>query len=192
MTKKLYEESDIQAIADAIREKNGTTNTYTVAEMGGGISSLPLSGRYELIETITLEEDSQSIERTEEPDGTMYNFNTIAIQITFPTNKSGSKVTNFLVNAYIDKNKPSLQVEAFRTYTLNQYTNILTCLVNNFWGMFFIQLSDVTSNRGYTGYQTYVPSMYEIGHTIWKLKISTTLDKNLYAGTIINIYGVRA
>ena len=39
MAKKLYEESDIQAIADAIREKNGTTNTYTVAEMGGGISS---------------------------------------------------------------------------------------------------------------------------------------------------------
>ena len=36
MAKKLYEESDIQAIADAIREKNGTTNTYTVAEMGGG------------------------------------------------------------------------------------------------------------------------------------------------------------
>ena len=35
MSKKLYEESDIQAIADAIREKNGTTNTYTVAEMGG-------------------------------------------------------------------------------------------------------------------------------------------------------------
>lgn len=40
MTKKLYEESDIQAIADAIREKNGTTNTYTVAEMGKSIKNI--------------------------------------------------------------------------------------------------------------------------------------------------------
>jgi hypothetical protein len=39
MAKKLYEESDIQAIADAIREKTGDTTTYTVAEMGGEISS---------------------------------------------------------------------------------------------------------------------------------------------------------
>ena len=40
MAKKLYEESDIQAIADAIREKNGTTNTYTVAEMGESIKNI--------------------------------------------------------------------------------------------------------------------------------------------------------
>ena len=40
MAKKLYEESDIQAIADAIREKNGTTDTYTVAEMGKSIKNI--------------------------------------------------------------------------------------------------------------------------------------------------------
>ena len=40
MAKKLYEESDIQAIADAIREKNGTTDTYTVAEMEEGIKKI--------------------------------------------------------------------------------------------------------------------------------------------------------
>ena len=38
---KLYEENDIQAIADAIRGKNGTQNTYLVAEMANAISSLP-------------------------------------------------------------------------------------------------------------------------------------------------------
>ena len=40
MAKKLYEESDIQAIADAIREKTGDTTTYTVAEMEEGIKKI--------------------------------------------------------------------------------------------------------------------------------------------------------
>lgn len=39
MAKKLYEESDIQGIADAIREKNGTTNTYKVSEMASAIGA---------------------------------------------------------------------------------------------------------------------------------------------------------
>ena len=34
MAKKLYEEASIQNIANAIREKNGTTTKYKVAEMG--------------------------------------------------------------------------------------------------------------------------------------------------------------
>ena len=37
MAKKLYEESNIQAIADAIREKNNSTDTYTTSEMPGAI-----------------------------------------------------------------------------------------------------------------------------------------------------------
>lgn len=40
MANKLYEESSVQAIADAIREKNGTNNTYTVSEMGDAIRSI--------------------------------------------------------------------------------------------------------------------------------------------------------
>lgn len=40
MSKKLYEESSIQDIATAIREKNGTTTKYKVAEMGAAIRAL--------------------------------------------------------------------------------------------------------------------------------------------------------
>lgn len=40
MAKKLYEESDIQSIADAIREKNKTTNTYKVREMAVAIINI--------------------------------------------------------------------------------------------------------------------------------------------------------
>lgn len=41
MSKKLYEESSIRDIANAIREKNGTTTKYKVAEMGATVTALP-------------------------------------------------------------------------------------------------------------------------------------------------------
>lgn len=44
MSKKLYTESDIEDIADAIREKNGSNDTYKVAEMSAAIRSLPTGG----------------------------------------------------------------------------------------------------------------------------------------------------
>ena len=40
MSKKLYEEDSIKAIADAIREKTGSTDTMTVADMATNISSI--------------------------------------------------------------------------------------------------------------------------------------------------------
>lgn len=44
MPKKLYEESSIQDIANAIREKNESTTTYKVAEMGAAVRGLPTGG----------------------------------------------------------------------------------------------------------------------------------------------------
>ena len=44
MANKLYEENSIRDIASAIREKNGTENTYNVAEMGHAIRSIPVGG----------------------------------------------------------------------------------------------------------------------------------------------------
>lgn len=41
MSKKLYEESSIRDIANAIREKNGTTTKYKVSEMGAAVTALP-------------------------------------------------------------------------------------------------------------------------------------------------------
>lgn len=44
MAKKLYEESEIQDIADAIRAKNGSSDTYTVSQMSTAIANLPSGG----------------------------------------------------------------------------------------------------------------------------------------------------
>lgn len=40
MSLKLYEETDIQSIANSIRGKNGTTNTYKVSEMSSAIDAI--------------------------------------------------------------------------------------------------------------------------------------------------------
>lgn len=44
MSKKLYEESNIQDIARAIRAKNGTQSTYTVNQMGNAIRNIQTQG----------------------------------------------------------------------------------------------------------------------------------------------------
>lgn len=40
MSKKLYEENNVRDIADAIREQNGTQNSYTVAQMGNAVRAI--------------------------------------------------------------------------------------------------------------------------------------------------------
>lgn len=42
MSKKLYEESHIQNIADSIRGKNGSSDTYKVSEMANAIDNSTL------------------------------------------------------------------------------------------------------------------------------------------------------
>lgn len=44
MSKKLYEENDIKAIADAIRQKNGSTDTYKLAAMAAAITAIETGG----------------------------------------------------------------------------------------------------------------------------------------------------
>lgn len=43
MSKKLYEESNIQAIANAIRSKNGENETYNTSEMASAILEISTS-----------------------------------------------------------------------------------------------------------------------------------------------------
>lgn len=58
MSKKLYEENSIKAIANAIRTKNGSTNTYKVADMSSAI--LNLNGAEKLAEFSQLNEVAQA------------------------------------------------------------------------------------------------------------------------------------
>ena len=58
MSNKLYEENDIQNIANAIRNKNGTEDTYKVSQMSTAINSI------EVIEQATAEGESLNLANT--------------------------------------------------------------------------------------------------------------------------------
>lgn len=47
MANKLYQESDVQNIANAIRTKNGSSDTYKVGEMANAILAIPTGGEVE-------------------------------------------------------------------------------------------------------------------------------------------------
>lgn len=51
MANKYYNETDIQNIANAIRVKNGTTNTYTVSQMADAITELSIGGNGGIVPT---------------------------------------------------------------------------------------------------------------------------------------------
>ena len=54
MANKLYEEASVQAIANAIRSKNGTTTKYKIGEMAAAIAGLELeTGGKIYVETVT-------------------------------------------------------------------------------------------------------------------------------------------
>lgn len=50
MANKLYNDTSVKAIADAIRAKNGTTNTYNISEMATAITNIPSGSGIEPIE----------------------------------------------------------------------------------------------------------------------------------------------
>lgn len=65
MALKLYNESDIQDIADAIRGKNGSSDTYKVSEMADAIDDIPTGGGGDVdIDTGTFTPSSNTLDVT--------------------------------------------------------------------------------------------------------------------------------
>lgn len=62
MAMKLYNDSDIQDIADAIRAKNGLAATYKVSEMAAAIGAIPTGGsiKAEFV-TVTVDANKTSV-----------------------------------------------------------------------------------------------------------------------------------
>lgn len=62
MSKKLYEESSIQDIANAIRSKNGSTSTYKVSEMAGAINDISVGSSDAVLYTPQTLTDAQKLQ----------------------------------------------------------------------------------------------------------------------------------
>lgn len=77
---KLYEENDIQMIADAIREKNGSTDTYKVADMSQAIGNISRDAVLDITndDRMKLEGNTLVINNTEMHLVEIFNDGTIA------------------------------------------------------------------------------------------------------------------
>ena len=60
-------------------------------QMSGEVLQVEPDTGYQLIESITVEEDVQNIIRTKEPDGTPYNFDAVHIRLTSPDNAAENR-----------------------------------------------------------------------------------------------------
>lgn len=108
MSKKLYEESSIRNIATAIREKNGTTTKYKVAEMGDAVRAL--SG-------------SEAIEWHQCPEAVR---NYLAAVTYDPSDYSASQIANYApADAVVSNYKPIGQTAGGVTH-YNEVPNVLT------------------------------------------------------------------
>lgn len=108
MAKKLYEESSVQDIAAAIREKNGTATKYKVAEMGAAVRAL--SG-------------SEAVEWHQCPEAVR---NYLANVTYDPSDYSTSQIANYApADAVISNYKPIGQA-AGGVMHYNEVPNVLT------------------------------------------------------------------
>ncbi len=108
MSKKLYEETSVQAIAAAIREKNGSTTKYKVAEMADAVRAL--SG-------------SEAVEWHQCPEAVR---NYLANVTYDPSDYSASQIANYApATAVVSNYKPIGQM-AGGVMHYNEVPNVLT------------------------------------------------------------------
>ena len=92
---------------------NGTTFDYTVT------NGTAVAGNFELIESVTLDADTASFVRTEEPDGTPYAFSSLLALVTFQPRSTSSDYHVFCGSSANDR------VCFFRSISAANYASVL-------------------------------------------------------------------
>lgn len=142
---------------------------------------------YELIETITLTEATNIIERSTEPDGTAYNFAKVLITVDTPKTDVAAQQN---IRLYI--NDGTLDYYAYyQSLTTYAKRAHFDCAVEN--GLLKIRIGNGATNYG--GENTGVAAMIENANIVFLSainKIKLKGEATFAVGTIIKIYGVRA
>ena len=108
MAKKLYEEASVQAIANAIRAKNGTTTKYKIAEMAGAVQGIA---------------GAENVEWHQCPEAVR---NYLAAVTYDPGDYSTSQIANYApASAVVSNYKPIGQMAGGVTH-YNEVPNVLT------------------------------------------------------------------
>ncbi len=142
---------------------------------------------YKLIETITLTEATQIIERSSAPDGTVYSFAKVLITVDTPKTDTAAQQN---IRLYI--NDGTLDYYAYyQSLTTYAKRAHFDCAVEN--GLLKIRIGNGATNYG--GENTGVAAMIENANIVFLSainKIKLKGEATFAVGTIIKIYGVRA
>ena len=140
--------------------------------------------KFELIEEITLTENTALIERTTEPDGTPYNFESLFIETTLSnsaalTSRSILKINNILYAApstILNTANPTYAaLRLFKVYNLHEWTPSI----------------GTTNSTQYLYSSIYGTNRLNFYEPITSLQFYL-YNINMEAGSIIKIYAVRA
>ena len=171
----------------AVNEEEFIWDMVGVNSQGSAESDTRVS-QYELIETIELTEDTTSIERSQEPNGQIYNFKNLLIEIT-ATQGTASVSGKWLIwGVYYASNS----MDAFRNITIGE--NFVTILKSEADGN-LKRLSMTGSNTNTRIIDNTLTFAYPLRFVLTNENITKmTLQHQtaMPAGTIIKIYGVRA
>ena len=199
-TKPTYTASEVEAVATA----QGTANSGKYLGVGtdGNVTTVDApsggEGEYELIQTVTLTEDTTEIVLTQESDGTAYDFSRMKVTFRTPFVSSG------YVNVYFANEDANTTLRAYvRLNDSSASGRIAYCAAEAYkecgrWRVRKWELlngySTINSSNVSNVVET-TPSYYEqlaADNIIKYLRIVGNGSWSIPSGTIINIWGVRA
>lgn len=172
---------------------DGKGAAWTAAEQKAAKNRIGIDKPYELIEKITTD-GVAIVERTQEPDGTPYNFVAIKVAITSPKKLSASQT----VYGRMFFGKQSIGTYSmfkanfdyfFRaTYTWEKDNSIVTASMNEPTIIYAAQ----DKNGGDYSIAKITPDVFITDENFTKLLAYSSNNTPLPAGFLIQIYGVRA
>lgn len=165
------------------------------AQSGKAVAEAVADKEFELIEEITITEDTDVITRNTEPDGTAYNFSGIFAIVSFPAMTNDYNKVGVTMCLY-DENNINVFGDRIRrdNQSLSQYEgqNWLPIGVLNVKGIQIPYVGQITTNR-YYGFSAGLLSEPVFNKKFTKVTFTeaSSVSKQFIAGTKISIYGVR-
>lgn len=172
---------------------DGKGAAWTSDEQMAARERIGVDKAYELIEEITTD-GTAIVERTQESDGTPYNFVAAKVSITSPKNLPAKQIlyarvffgeeSNATYSTYTDNSNYFYRV----TYNWKRENNVLTGSVNNPTIIYNAQ----DKNGGDYSETKTIPEVIIANENFTKLRVYAVNNAPVPAGFLIQIYGVRA
>lgn len=177
-------------IADV--QNQASSNTLSIEGINEKLSTIQVEGKYELIETIEVTEAISSIDRTQESDGTAYNFKDIFVVIKWT---AASSSYNLIVEPFWDGTASANKLRVFRTIGTPVANSTSLVKIKSDGNLKQIYISMFNTNVGFVSANDDLMTCnaYKItDKNIVKLVLSTTNASGFPVGTKFEIWGVRA